>query len=117
GRVTPVELATGEALRALEQRIDALVRAPGDLEAGAALGRALLPAALRPAPGVPLYIAADGPLLRLPFALLRVDGGPAGGPAGGAPDRYLVELHPLVHVPSLGALAAIEEHARPPAGP
>lgn len=103
GQVSAFELATGEALRELEQRIDALVRAPGDAGAAVALGEALLPATLRPAPGAVLYIAADGPLMRLPFAVLRVD------------DRYLVERHPLVYVPSLGALAAIEAQVRPAA--
>jgi hypothetical protein len=102
GQVTPLELATGDALRALEQHIDTLVRDPGDAAAATALGEVLLPAALRPAPGAVLYVAADGPLMRLPFAVLRVDG------------RYLVERHPLVYVPSLGALAAIEAELRPP---
>jgi tetratricopeptide (TPR) repeat protein len=114
GQIALHQIATGEALRALEQRIETLVRSPGDAGAATALGQALLPAALRPAsgapgaPGVPgaaLYIAADGPLMRLPFAVLRVDG------------RYLVEQHPLIYVPSLGALAAIESNARPRPGP
>jgi tetratricopeptide (TPR) repeat protein len=99
GSVVARDLATGEALRALEAQIDALVRAPGDAGAAEALGRTLLPVDLLPAPGVPLYIVADGPLLRLPFAALRLDA------------QHLVERHPLIYVPSLHALAAIE--ARP----
>jgi tetratricopeptide (TPR) repeat protein len=105
GSVVPRELATGEALRALEAQVDALARAPGEVTAATALGHALLPAALLPEPGVPLYVVADGPLLRLPFAALRLDG------------QYLVERHALIHVPSLGALAAIESREQSAAGP
>lgn len=104
GRVELTELAAGrEDLDALDALVDTLVRAPGDTGAAADLGRRLLPADLLPAPGATLYLVADGPLMRLPFAALRLE------------DRYLVERHPLVYVPSLGALAALESQERAPA--
>lgn len=106
GRVELAELVSGRArLRDVDALVDELVRAPGDAGAAADLGRRLLPARLLPAAGTTLYLVADGPLVRLPFAALRVE------------DRYLVERHALVHVPSLGALAALEAHPRAPAAP
>jgi tetratricopeptide (TPR) repeat protein len=102
GRIDAVELASGaEEVRAIEQLIDSVARAPGDARAAALLGRRLLPAALLPASGTPLYLVPDGPLMRLPFAALRVD------------NSYLIERYALVYLPSLGALAAIEARARP----
>ena len=106
GRIDMAELASTEAdARAVDALVDTLARAPGDAPAAAALGQRLLPAALLPAPGTPLYLVPDGSLMRLPFAALRID------------DGYLVERHPLVYLPGLGALAAIEAQARPPAAP
>jgi tetratricopeptide (TPR) repeat protein len=106
GRTDMVELASGKAdLRALDALVDSVARAPDDAPTAAALGQRLLPAALLPAPDTPLYLVPDGPLMRLPFAALRLE------------DRYLIERHVLVYLPGLSALAAIEGAARPPAAP
>jgi tetratricopeptide (TPR) repeat protein len=73
---------------------------PGETGAAQRLGEILLPPGSLPAKGEPVYVVADGILGNLPFgALLREE-------------RYLVEDHAILFVPSLGALAAIER--RPP---
>lgn len=85
--------ATAPELRDLVSRF---LAAPGDREAAERLGNALLPPAARPVPGETMHLVTDGPLGNLPFAALRLG------------ERYLVEEHALVVVPSLGTLAALE---------
>jgi tetratricopeptide (TPR) repeat protein len=73
---------------------------PGETRAARRLGEILLPPDSLPAKGEPVYVVADGILGNLPFGALRRE------------ERYLVEDHAILFVPSLGALAAIER--RPP---
>ncbi|HEX5716686.1 MAG TPA: CHAT domain-containing tetratricopeptide repeat protein [Thermoanaerobaculia bacterium] len=87
---------------------------PDDARTAERLGELLLPPGslpvslprLHPDPGSTLYIVADGLLGNLPFAALRRG------------ERYLVEDHALVSIPSLSALTVLEasgrEHPRPP---
>ncbi len=69
---------------------------PEDAGAAGELGETLLPPAALPERGKTVYVVADGVLGNLPFAALRRE------------DRYLVEDHPVVLLPSLNALAALE---------
>lgn len=75
--------------------VDRHLAEPGAEAPGHRLGELLFPPALLPPPGTPLDVVADGAIARLPLAALRRGG------------RFLIEDHPLAHVPSAGALAAI----------
>ncbi len=78
---------------------------PGEARVARRLGEALLPPGSLPERGRPIYVVADGVLGNLPFGALRRD------------ERYLVEDHAILFIPSLGALAAIERHQSEPYGP
>ncbi len=75
---------------------------PDDEASAAALGALLLPPDVRPPRGATVHVVPAGPLLRVPFAAVRVDG------------RPLVADHTLVHVPGLTALSVLR---RAPASP
>lgn len=98
GRVAAHKLAGSAA--AVGEMARRFAARPDDRALAAAMGELLLPAFLPegslPAAGETLYIVTDGELARVPFAALRRG------------DRYLVEDHALVYVPSLTALVAIE---------
>ena len=76
-----------------------------DAEAAERLGETLLPPGSLPEKGRAIHVVADGILGNLPFAALRRGG------------RYLVEDHPVLFLPSLGALAALESRPEEPPGP
>ncbi|HKV11264.1 MAG TPA: tetratricopeptide repeat protein, partial [Thermoanaerobaculia bacterium] len=78
---------------------------PDDAGTADRLGAALLPPGSLPRTGRTVHVVTDGPLGNLPFAALRHSG------------RFLVMDHPVVHVPSLNALAALEARAAGPAAP
>lgn len=78
---------------------------PEDAATAGRLGAALLPPGVLPQTGRTVHVVADGPLGNLPFAALRHGG------------RYLVMDHPVVHIPSLSALAALEARSAGPATP
>lgn len=78
---------------------------PDDAGTAGRLGAALLPPGSLPPPGRTVHVVTDGPLGNLPFAALRHD------------SRFLVMDHPVVHVPSLNALAALEARPAGPAAP
>ncbi len=69
---------------------------PGEAGVARKLGETLLPPGSLPERGEPIYVAADGIVGNLPFGALRRE------------ERYLVEDHAILFIPSLGALAAIE---------
>lgn len=78
---------------------------PEDAATAGLLGAALLPPGSLPRTGQTIHVVVDGPLGNLPFAALRHG------------DRYLVMDHPVVHVPSLSALAALEARSAGPPTP
>lgn len=84
---------------------DRFLAHPEDTRTADRLGEILLPAGSLPEPGQTVHVVADGLLGNLPFAALRREG------------RYLVEDHPLLFLPSLSALAALEESRRESPGP
>ncbi|MFP5288292.1 MAG: CHAT domain-containing protein, partial [Thermoanaerobaculia bacterium] len=107
-----VAVAGGEArLHTLAPRAEVRLLAdrflahPEDARAADRLGGILLPAGSLPEPGRTVHVVADGLLGNLPFAALRREG------------RYLVEYHPLLFLPSLSALAALEASRRESPGP
>ncbi|HEV8631015.1 MAG TPA: CHAT domain-containing protein [Thermoanaerobaculia bacterium] len=103
GRVRALRLARPRReIRDLAERLQAR---PDDRALAASLGDLLLPAGALPAAGAPLYVVADGALAQVAFAALRHG------------DRYLVEEHPVVYVPSLTALVAIAARPGVPYGP
>lgn len=78
---------------------------PDDEQVADRLGEMLLPPGALPEKGTAVHVVADGILGNFPFAALRRDG------------RYLVEDHPVLMLPSLGALAALESRrGEPPPG-
>lgn len=103
GRVRLQELSVSPA--EARRLGDGFLARPGDATAPDRLGAALLPPGSLPPAGRTVHVVADGPLGNLPFAALRHGG------------RYLVIDHPVVHVPSLNALAALESRAASPAAP
>lgn len=70
-------------------------------ELAARLGQTLLPSGSLPAPGEVLYVVTEGILSQVPFSVLRLE------------DRFVVEDWPLVLVPSLNALVALEQRRLP----
>jgi len=84
---------------------DRFLADPEDASLAKRLGEILLPAGSLPEKGIALHVVADGVLGNLPFAALRREG------------SYLVEDHALVLIPSLSALAALEESRRESPGP
>lgn len=78
---------------------------PEDRRAADRLGERLLPPGSLPEKGTAVHVVADGILGNLPFAALGRDG------------RYVVEDHPLLFLPSLGALSALESRRGEPPGP
>lgn len=84
---------------------ESLLARPDDRQTAERLGEMLLPPGSLPEKGTPVHVAADGILGNLPFAALRREG------------RYLVEDHPVLFLPSLGALAALETRRGEPPGP
>ncbi|MEM8995361.1 MAG: CHAT domain-containing protein, partial [Acidobacteriota bacterium] len=102
-----VELPRDELATAVD-RFRLLLGAPtGDVEAIERAGRELYDALVEPFAAAldgadRLVVVTDGPLQRVPFAVLRT-------PA----DRWLVEDLALVHAPSVGLLSALGR--RPPA--
>lgn len=78
---------------------------PEERQTADRLGEMLLPPGSLPEKGTAVHVVADGILGNLPFAALRRDG------------RYLIEDHPVLLLPSLGALAALESRQGEPAGP
>ncbi|MFL6260920.1 MAG: CHAT domain-containing protein [Thermoanaerobaculia bacterium] len=92
-RLQPVAVRAPEVRRLAEE----FLAHPEDARRAERLGELLLPPGSLPERGRTVYVAADGILGNLPFAALRREG------------RYLVEDRPLVSVPSLSALAALEK--------
>lgn len=78
---------------------------PEDSRTAERLGEMLLPPGSLPERGSAIHLVADGILGNLPFAALRRGG------------RYLVEDHPVLFLPSLGALAALESRRGEAPGP
>ncbi|HSK81216.1 MAG TPA: CHAT domain-containing protein [Thermoanaerobaculia bacterium] len=103
GRVRLEELSASPA--EVRRLGDSFLAHPEDAGTAGRLGAALLPPGSLPRTGRTVHVVADGPLGNLPFAALRHAG------------RYLVMDHPVVHVPSLSALAALESRSAGPAGP
>lgn len=93
--------APAQEVRRLAERF---LAHPEDAQAADRLGEMLLPPGSLPEKGTAVHVAADGILGNLPFAALRRDG------------RYLVEDHPVLLLPSLGALAAVESRRGEPPG-
>jgi tetratricopeptide (TPR) repeat protein len=78
---------------------------PEDSRTAERLGEMLLPPGSLPEKGSAIHVVADGILGNLPFAALRRDG------------SYLVEDHPVLFLPSLSALAALESRRGEAPGP
>lgn len=103
GQATPRPLTwlntDGDASDSHASRVEDMVRRfianPDDSASASALAKILLPPGSLPEDGARLFVAADRPLDRVPFAALRLG------------DRFLVEDHTIVYTPSLNALAAI----------
>ena len=74
---------------ALRRLVDRFTAGGYPEEVAAELGRALLPADFQPSPGTTVYVAADGPLQRVPFAALTRKG------------QRLVEDYDFAYIPSL----------------
>ncbi|TMQ05450.1 MAG: CHAT domain-containing protein [Deltaproteobacteria bacterium] len=91
-----VKLAsTSVELSELDRLVDDFLAAPDDRGKAQALGAALLPAeVLRSAPRR-FHVIPDGPLLRVPFAALMVDG------------ARLIERHEVIYAPSATGLAGL----------
>jgi hypothetical protein len=85
------------SIRALAERF---VASPDDRALAEKLGAVLLPEEALPESGRDLYVVSDALLEHVPFAALRFN------------NRYLVERHAIVHVPSLNALNVIEANRR-----
>jgi tetratricopeptide (TPR) repeat protein len=100
-RLHPLALPTA-GIRRLAERF--LAR-PEDAGTARELGETLLPPEALPERGQTVHVVADGILGNLPFAALRREG------------RYLVEDHPVAFVPSLNALAALEDRDPEMPGP
>lgn len=103
GRIDLRALAPAKEIRRLAGRF---LADPEEGQTARLLGKALLPEGSLPEKGQTLHVVADGLLGNLPLAALRHEG------------RYLVEDYPIVFVPSLSALTALEGPAektfRPP---
>lgn len=84
---------------------DRFLAHPEDAGTAERLGQILLPPASLPVKGRAIYVVADGMLGKLPFAALRREG------------RYLVEDHAVVFIPSLSALATLEDRRAGMPGP
>ena len=82
-----------------------LLADPEDRRAADRLGERLLPPGSLPESGTAVHVVADGILGNLPFAALRREG------------RYLVEDHPVLFLPGLSALAALEGRRGETPGP
>jgi tetratricopeptide (TPR) repeat protein len=76
------------AVEVVRAKIDAWLAAPDQLANAKDLAQLLLPADVRPAPGITLYVAADEPVREVSFAALPVDAG------------YLVDKNPIAYAPS-----------------
>jgi tetratricopeptide (TPR) repeat protein len=103
GRVRLKELSASPA--EVRRLGDSFLAHPEDTGTADRLGAALLPPGSLPRTGRTVHVVADGPLGNLPFAALRHGG------------RYLVMDHPVLHVPSLNALAALESRSAGPLTP
>jgi hypothetical protein len=89
----------------VHQLADRFLARPDEARTAERLGEILLPPGALPPRGRTIHVVADGVLGDLPFAALRQGG------------RYLVEDHAIVFLPSLTALAALEERPWGPPGP
>lgn len=86
--------------------VDRFLAHPEDARMAEQLGELLLPPGALPEAGQTVHVVADGVLGNLPFAALCREG------------RYLVQDHPILFIPSLSALAALEGHySGEPSGP
>jgi tetratricopeptide (TPR) repeat protein len=103
GRVQLEELSASPA--EVRRLGESFLAHPGDAGTADRLGAALLPPGSLPRMGRTVHVVTDGPLGNLPFAALRHGG------------RFLVMDHPVVHVPSLSTLAALEARSAGPAAP
>jgi CHAT domain-containing protein len=92
-------------LKELDRLIDDFRARPDQADAAEALGRALLPPEALPQPQARLHVVPVAPLLRVPFAALRVDG------------ARLLDRHEIVYAPSVTGLAAMASEPDPPVGP
>ena len=90
-RATGVDVDLDE----LDRLITAFRSEPGDPAAAEALGRALLPPDVLPAPPARLHVIPTGPLLKISFAALRVSG------------ERLLDRYEIVYAPSATGLAAM----------
>jgi tetratricopeptide (TPR) repeat protein len=95
--------STSIEMSELEKLVDDFLAKPDDPGAAQALARALLPRDAVAGIPVRFHIIPDGPLLRVPFAALVVDG------------ARLVEHHELIYAPSATGLAGLGTSAEPPA--
>jgi tetratricopeptide (TPR) repeat protein/predicted Ser/Thr protein kinase len=97
-----LEVASLGPIAALQPQIERLRAAPEDREAAAALGAALVPAALaRPSDRV-LHVVLDEPLAALPLAALRVG------------DRRLIAARPIVRPARVADVGCAATPGRPP---
>ncbi len=88
---------------AIDRAVRDMVQNPGDRESGTYLSNLLLPKDMLPAAGTTLYIVPDGPLMRLPYAILRH-----------SETRYLVQDYDIAYLPSIAVLDTMGKN-RPPA--
>lgn len=98
----PAPLAPVSEVRRLGERF---LAHPEDPQVGSRLGKMLLPPGSLPETGAAVHVVADGIVGNLPFAALRREA------------RYLVEDHPVLFLPSLSALAALESRRGEAPGP
>jgi tetratricopeptide (TPR) repeat protein len=82
---------------ALAAWVSRLAQHPGDSEAAARLGRLLFPSQSLPARGHVLYVVPSGPVARVAFAALRVEG------------ELLIARNPLALTPSATLLGRLAE--------
>ena len=92
-------------LEQLQWLIDDFRIRPEDPRAAEALGSVLLPPESLPSPPARIHIVPVGPLLRVPFAALRVAG------------ARLLDRYEVVYAPSVTGLAAMTAERKAPIGP
>ncbi len=92
-------------LERLQWLIDDFRIRPDDPMAADALGSVLLPPESLPSPPARIHIVPVGPLLRVPFAALRVSG------------ERLLDRYEVVYAPSVTGLATMTAELNAPVGP
>jgi hypothetical protein len=101
----PLATSVDVDLEQLEWLIDDFRIRPDDPRTAEALGNALLPHESLPSPPARIHIVPMGPLLRVPFAALRVSG------------ERLLDRYEVTYAPSVTGLAAMTAERNAPVGP